>query len=217
MIKAYRFFVFACLCGLLAGIAHAETLHLTDGQTITGDVVSMDGTGIILKNADGSYGDRIPWSKLSQDNLKELDQNPKAAQYVEPFIEPSQEEKSRKTEIEIKDYPHLPRPSGHSLAAALFTSPMGLFVLLMIYGANFYAAYEVSIFRAQPVGTVCGVAAVAPIIGPIIFLSMPPKLKKKEANWKVAEHQMDAGVAAAIAAEQAVPAEIAAAEAAAAV
>src|SRR5262249_7345063 len=36
--------------------------------------------------------------------------------------------------------------------------------------------YEVSIFRAQPAALVCGVSAVAPLIGPIIFLSMPTKI-----------------------------------------
>jgi hypothetical protein len=212
VINAYRFFVFLCLWGLLAGIASAETLHLTDGQTVTGEVVSMDGTGIILKQADGSYGERIPWGKIAQADLKELDNNPKAAQYVEPFIEPGQEEKVKKTDVEIKDFPHLPRSTGHSLPAALFTSPMGIFMLLLIYGANFYAAYEVSVFRAQPVGLVCGVSAVLPIFGPIIFLSMPPKLRKKEATWQAAEKQVDTGIAAVIAADQAVPAEVVAAE-----
>lgn len=215
VIRAYRFFVFACICGLLGGIARAETLHLNDGQTITGEVVSMDGQGIILKNPDGSYGDRIPWSKLSQDDLKALDGNPKAAQYVEPFIEPGQEEKPQRPEIQIKSFPHLERSTGHSLIGALFTSPMGIFILLVIYGANFYAAYEISLFRSQPVGTVCGVAAVAPIIAPIIFLSMPPKLKKKEASWQAAEQHAEANIAAVIAAEHAVPAEIAAADTAA--
>jgi hypothetical protein len=215
VIKAYRIFALVCLCGLLSGIARAETLHLTDNQTVTGDVVSMDGSGIILKQPDGSYGDRIPWGKISQADLKELEQNPRAAQYVEPFIEPSPVEKTKKTDIPIKDFHRLDRPAGHSLIGAMFTTPMGLFLVLMLYGANLYAAYEVSAFRGQPVGLVCGVSAVAPVVGPIIFLSIQPKLKHKPADWNVAAQHLDESIAAVAAAEQAVPAEIGAAEVAA--
>src|SRR6266478_5696292 len=89
------------LSWLLVGTIGAETLHLADGQTVTGDVVSMDEKGIVLKQADGNYGDRTPWGKLSQADLRELQQNPKAAAFVEPFIELSQEDKMKRTEIEV--------------------------------------------------------------------------------------------------------------------
>ncbi len=203
MHKLYRFCVLLTFCVLLAGIAGAETLHLTDGQTVTGEIVSIDDKGIVLKQPDGSYGERTPWTKLSQADLKELQQNPKAAQFVEPFIEVSQADKLAKTEIEIKDVARLPRPTGHSLIAAMFTSAIGIFTLLILYAGNFYAAYEIAIFRAQPVGLVCGVAAVAPFVGPIIFLSMPTRLKQKEPEWHPApEEPVEAGLATAIAAEQ---------------
>jgi hypothetical protein len=55
----------------------------------------------------------------------------------------------------------------------LFTSSLGIILLLLVYAANIYAGFEVAVFRARPVGVVTGVAAVLPIIGPIIFLSMP--------------------------------------------
>jgi hypothetical protein len=45
--------------------------------------------------------------------------------------------------------------------------------LLLVYAANIYAGYEIAIFRARPIGLVTGIAAVLPIAGPIIFLSMP--------------------------------------------
>ena len=200
----YRLCLLWSCFGLLTGLACADTFHLTDGRTVTGDVVSMDDTGIVLKLPDGSYADRILWAKVSQADLKNLQQDPKVAEYVGPFIEEAPDDKNKRTEVEIKDWPRLVRPTGHSVIGALFTSSLGLFTLLVLYAGNLYAAYEISIFRAQPVGLVCGVAAVAPVIGPIVFLSMPPKLKKKGPEWETpAEPHIEPAIAAAIAAEQA--------------
>jgi hypothetical protein len=192
------------LCGgLLANAARADTFHLTDGQTVTGDIVSMDDSGIVLKLPDGSYADRLPWTKVTQADLKDLLQNPKAADFVGPFIEESAEEKNKHTEIEIKDVPRLGRPAGHSLLGAMFTSSLGLVTLLILYAGNLYAAYEVSIFRAQPAGLVCGVSAAVPVLGPVIFLAMPTKLRRKQEEWQATAEEHDPGMAAAIAAEQA--------------
>jgi hypothetical protein len=206
--KFYSFCVLLVLCVSLAATAYSETLHTLDGQTLTGDVVSMDEKGIVLRQADGKYSDHIPWGKLSQDNLKELQSNPKAAPFAEPFIELTAEDKAKRTEIDIKPVPRLERPASHSLIGGLFGSAIGFFIVLVLYAANIYAGYEISIFRAQPAGLVCGVAAVLPIIGPIIFLSMPTKVKTKEADWAPPpEESADAGVAAAVAAEEAPLAE----------
>ncbi len=191
------------LCLLAGGLAKAETFHLTDGQTVSGEIVSIDDKGIVLKQPDGSYGERLPWAKFSQPDLKDLEQNPKAAPYVEPFIEVSQADKMAKMEIDIKPVPRLTRPTGHSFIGAMFTSAIGIFTLFLLYAGNLYAAYEISVFRAQPVGLVCGVAAVAPLVGPLIFLAMPTRLHKKEAEWQAPppEETADAGLATAIAAD----------------
>ena len=45
-------------------------------------------------------------------------------------------------------------------------------LILLIYAANLYAAYEISVFRRMPPGPVCGISAVAPVVGPIIFLCL---------------------------------------------
>jgi hypothetical protein len=66
----------------------------------------------------------------------------------------------------------------------MFSSGLGALVLLLLYAANIYAAYEVSIFRARPAALVCGVSAVLPLAGPIIFLSMPTKLAPPEETWE---------------------------------
>jgi len=189
-------------------MARGDTFHFTDGRTVTGDIVGMNDDGVVLKQADGSYGDRIPWTKFSQADLKNLEQDPKAAQFVEPYIEQSKEDVMKRTEVEVKEFPKLPRPAKHSLIAALLTSGMGLFIFVMVYGGNLYAAWEIAVFRAQSPPLVCGISAVAPFIGPIVFLAMPTRLKPKEAEWKApAEERLDSGVAAAIAAEEAVPVE----------
>ncbi len=173
--------VFA-LCGLLAGIARADTLHLTDGTTVSGEVATMDDKGVVVKQADGTFTDHIPWNKLTQEDLRTFEQNPKAAAFVEPWIELTQADKAERTKIEVKDFPHPQRPAKGSLIGGLTTSGLGVFMLLVLYGANIYAAYEISIFRARPAGVVCGVAAVLPVIGPIIFLSMQPALNQATAK-----------------------------------
>jgi hypothetical protein len=77
--------------------------------------------------------------------------------------------------VNLKPPPHLERPAPQSLLGALFSSGLGLFVVLVLHAANVYAGYEVSIFRARPAALVCGVSAVLPIIGPILFLCLPVK------------------------------------------
>jgi hypothetical protein len=68
------------------------------------------------------------------------------------------------------------------LFGALFASGVGVLMLLLIYGANIFAAYEVALFRAQPLALVCGVAAVLPLLGPIIFLAMPTRMTRRYAT-----------------------------------
>ncbi|MDB6121462.1 MAG: hypothetical protein JWQ71_455 [Pedosphaera sp.] len=204
--KIYSFCLLLGLCGLLAGSALAETttLHLTDGQTMSGDLVTVNEKGIILRLADGKYSDSIAWGKLTQADLKELQANPKAAPFVEPFIELTAEDKAKRTEIDIKPVPRLERPATHSFIGGLFSSPIGIFLILVLYAANLYAGYEISVFRAQPAGLVCGVSAILPLFGPIIFLSMPNKVQKKEAEWAPPpEEYTEGGIAEAVAAEEA--------------
>ena len=79
------------LCGLISMEARADTFQLSDGQTLTGDVVSFNENGLIVRLPEGKYADRVPWSKFSQVDLKRLAQNPKITPLVEPFVEVSQE------------------------------------------------------------------------------------------------------------------------------
>ncbi|MGA2029135.1 MAG: hypothetical protein ABSG87_03580 [Verrucomicrobiota bacterium] len=160
-------------CWLLALAVRADTFQLTDGTAITGDIVSFNDTGIIFRTPDDKYTDRMPWTKFSQDSLKQLGQNPKIEPLVDPFIEIPASERPKKPEIKIQDVSRLEQPQKQSLLGALFASSVGLFALLLIYAANLYAGYEIAAVRARPIAQVMGVAAVLPILGPIIFLSMP--------------------------------------------
>jgi hypothetical protein len=172
----------------LTGSLHAETYQLTSGETVNGEVLptSANDAGVSVKVGEGDYK-KVPWDSFSQEDLRKFRENPKLANYVEPFIVITPEERAKKTEItNLKQPTRLPRPAAQSLFAALFSSGLGLFLLLVVYGATIYAGYEVAIFRAQPVPLVTGLSAI-PLIGvlaPIIFLAMPTKIQPIEQTWE---------------------------------
>ena len=175
------------LWGLLTGAAHADTFKLNNGETITGEILAASGNdaGVQVKLGEGKY-ERVPWGSFSQEDLRKFAQNKKLEPFVEPFIEISPEEKIKKTEVNITQPRRLERPPAQSFFGALLSSGLGWTIFLLLYAANLYAAYEVSIFRAQPALLVCGVSAVLPLAGPIIFLSMPTKIKPAEPTWQTA-------------------------------
>ena len=87
---------------------------------------------------------------------------------------------ANKAAIVIKhDFERLPRPAPQSLVKGLFSTGIGMLALLLLYAGNIYAGYEVSIFRAREPGLVCGVSALLPVIGPIIFLCLPTQVEDK--------------------------------------
>lgn len=174
------------LCGLLAA-ARADTFQLADGASLAGDVVVFNDNGITFRIADDTYTN-VMWTKLSQDALKQLSQNPKIQPLVEPFIEIPPSERPPKPEIKIQDVERLELPPEQSLLGALFSSSVGLFVLLLIYAANLYAGFEIAVVGARPIGLVMGVAAVLPVLGPVIFLLLPMRV---EAKTVLAEEQVE--------------------------
>lgn len=193
--------------GLLAGWlrplnAAADEFKLTTGETLTGEILDTSATdqGVQVKVGEGDYR-KVPWANFSQDDLKKFANNRRMQPFVEPFIEISPEEKIKKTEVNIKQPPRLERPARQSLIGAYFSSGVGVFVMLVLYAATIYAAYEIAIFRAQPPLLVCGLAAVPGLglLSPIVFLSMPTKVKPSEAAVEVAAEAPPG--AAAVAAE----------------
>ncbi len=162
------------LCGLLAA-AGADTYKLTDGTSVTGDVISYNDNGIVFRLNVDQYSQRVPWTKFSQDALKLLANNPKVRPLAEPFIETPPPSREKKGEVKVQEVSRLALPPQQSLFGALFSSSVGLVMLLLIYVANIYAAYEIAACRARPFALVMGVAVVLPVLGPIIFLAMPKR------------------------------------------
>jgi len=173
------------LFGVLAGRLPAETFKLTTGETLNGELLptTANDQGVQIKVGEGDY-QRVPWTSFSQEDLRTFLKNQRMEPFVEPFIEISQEEKIKKTEVNIKEPPRLERPVRQSLLGALSSSTLGVLLLLVLYAATVYEGYEVALFRAQPVGLVCGLSAI-PFLGvlaPIAFLAMPTRIAKTAAE-----------------------------------
>ena len=164
------------LCGLFVAIG-ADTFPLTDGKSVTGDVISYNDNGVIFRLDVDKYSERVPWTKFSQDALKQLSKNPKIRPLAEPFIETPPPERVKGGEVKVREVARLELPPKQSLFGALFRSSVGLVVLMLIYAANIFAGYEIAVMRSRPIALVMGVAVVLPILGPIIFLAMPARVE----------------------------------------
>jgi hypothetical protein len=176
-VRRIRLTIFALwLCSQII-VARADTFSLADGTSVIGDIVTFDDFGVKLRTPDGNYSDRLPWAKFSQEGLKQLAANPKIQPLVEPFIEIPLSERPQKPEVKLSEVTRLERPAPQSLFGALLSSSVGLFALALIYAANIYSGFEIAVFRARPKALVMGVAAVLPIIGPLIFLALPMQVE----------------------------------------
>jgi hypothetical protein len=162
----------------LAPLARAETFQLLDGTSVTGEVVlPARPEGVNIRTAPSTY-QFVGWTNFTQAALQELVKNEKIALFAEPYVEITEEDRLKKTEVEIRPPPRLERPPNGSLLGALFGSSVGILSLLLLYAANLYAAYEIAVVRAYPPAMVCGIAAVAPVVGPVIFLCLPTRIEK---------------------------------------
>jgi hypothetical protein len=164
------------LAGLFVAVG-ADTFQLTDGTSLTGDVISYNDNGIVFRLEVDKYSQRVPWTKFSQDALKQLADKPKIRLLAEPFIETPPVERAKKGEVKAQEVSRLELPPKQSLFGALFSSSVGLVVLMLIYAANIFAGYEIAVVRSRPILLVMGVAVVLPILGPIIFLAMPVRVE----------------------------------------
>ncbi len=169
------------LCVWFVANGRAMPFEYADGTKIEGDIIQGKPEFLQIR-VEGNRYEKLAWDKLSQTTLKQLAGDPKLKleAFIQPYLEELEDPTIKKTEVVIKPVPRLERPPKGSLLGALFGSSVGLIALLLLYAANLYAAYEISIIRAYPAGLVCGIAAVAPIIGPVIFLCLPTKMKSAE-------------------------------------
>jgi hypothetical protein len=199
---------------------------LLQGDPVVGDPLlpTANQTGIIFKRSDGSTSDRVAWTNMTQAALKQLVQDearskskiPRVKTLVEPLLEPEIEETSPKAaaaELKPQPVPKLDRPEPNAGLGALFSSPVMLTVIILLWLANVYAGYEMGVFRNYPPPLTAGVALVLPLLGPILFLCLPTRLVAPKEDFSHEEH---APVELVLASTQTAEAEAAAAAVAAA-
>jgi hypothetical protein len=175
---------FLLACGLcLLGALGAE-FKLITGDVYRGELSAADDEGVVVRLETGEFSPRIDWAKLSDDTLRILAENPKAKRFAEPLIEPAVE-LLRKPALPITIRPvatRVPIPETKKGLWAALTSPTGLVLLLALFFANLYAAFEVARFKWRPVGLVCALSAALPVMGWVIFLVLPRKTAPEEEN-----------------------------------
>jgi hypothetical protein len=170
--------VYTVLLGLalgchLVGLAWAKEFKLMDGTVITGEVSAFDDNGAVFRLQTGGFSPRYAWMKFTQETLKQLAENEKIKPMVDPFIEIPPEAKPKPKPIFLREVPRAERPIGRTTMFSSFTAPLGLVVLGLLYAVNLFAAYEISHYRNRPVPLVCGLSALMPLLGPLIFLASP--------------------------------------------
>jgi len=180
-----RFAIVALLVALVLGFerwASGAAYSLTDGRAIEGEPISFNPQGVVLKLADGTFAPRVGWTNFTQEALKELYKLPKAKPFVEPYVEVDEPDADKKPALEIKPKPikRLERPDPKAGLGAIFSSPVTVVLFLLLWAGNIYAGFEIGIFRNYHPAMVAGIAAVAPVFGPVIFLCLPTRIQKSQ-------------------------------------
>ncbi|RME93011.1 MAG: hypothetical protein D6766_08985, partial [Verrucomicrobia bacterium] len=129
--------------------------------------------GVVFRLDSGGFSERISWGKFSDPTLELLARDPKLRPFAEPFIPVPPDARPAPKPVVIRDYPKVELPEGGTSIFSSLTSPIGLFIVGLLYLANLLAAYEVAVYRNRPAGMVCGLSAVLPLVGPIAFLLSP--------------------------------------------
>lgn len=184
---------------LSSALAQGAIYPLANGSTLEGEPISFNALGVVLKLPDGTFAPREGWTNFSQQALQEFAKNPKIKPFVEDQLDVAEPEED-KPKVEIKPRPvdRLARPDAKAGFGALFASGISLTFILLIYVGNIYVGYEVGLFRNYPPFLTAGVAAVAPVVGPVIFLCLPTRIQKsidELAAESMARHVADAEAA----------------------
>jgi len=170
--------------------ATADSFTLSDGSSLTGDVVKFDDYCLMLHTGADTYTN-VPWGQFSQAALVQLSDNPRIKPLVAPFILPTASA-TPQPEIPIHPVTKVDFPANPSILAGIVTSPLGIFILLVVYAANLYAAFEIALMKLRAPAQVMGLSAVLPVIGPIIYLFKPVQ-EQKPAEESVVEEAFPEG------------------------
>jgi hypothetical protein len=172
-----RYCVTAFLFLALGFGAWAEDYKLANGNTLSGEIASADEDGMVVRLEIGGFSQRTPWVSFSQETLRKLRENPELAEFVDIFIEIPMEEwiaQQKKREIVVREVANrVERPEPAPSLIGAFNGLMGYLMLVVLVVANLYAAYEVALFRGHNVGLVCGLSFILPVVGQVLFLSVP--------------------------------------------
>jgi hypothetical protein len=177
MTRVFAVVLFGLALGVCANTARAQkSYQLLSGDVLTGEPIHFNAQGVVVKRTDGTFAPRTAWTNFSEAGLKELGKDARAKPFVDQFLEAEEEEQAdRRPEaaITVKPPPRLQRANLKAGFGAIFTSPLSVTLLVLFWAANIYAAFEVALFRNYPWLLVCGIAAVVPVIGPVLFLCLP--------------------------------------------
>ena len=75
--------------------------------------------------------------------------------------------------INVRQPDRMEQPDGKTTLFSTLSTPVGFLLIFAFYAGNLLAAYEIAVFRGRPVALVCGLSAILPVIGPILFISLP--------------------------------------------
>lgn len=172
-------FALALLICFVAFEAPAADFKLADGAVITGELVAPNEEGTVIRRATGGLTSRIGWDRFSQETLLQMLEDPGLKDYVEAYIEYPDPPEEERPEIVVKDPPgKIERPARRPSLSSAFATPAGLFILLVLFAGNLFAAYEIANYRNYPALAVLGVSVILPILGPILFLCMPNRVEE---------------------------------------
>ena len=178
-------------------VLRGEEFKTVAGDVYKGYLSAADKDGLVVRLESGDFSPRIDWAKLTDETLKELADNPKAKRFVEPFLDPPAETVALKEakEIRVTQPTRLELPDGKKGLVAALTTPNGLILVGALFFANLFGAYEIARFKWRPVALVCGVSALFPFVGPIIFLLLPKVIPVETENaTQVAVQETKVGV-----------------------
>jgi hypothetical protein len=157
----------------------AADFKMSDGSVVTGELVAPNDDGTVIRRTSGGLTGRLAWDRFAQDTLVEMAKDEKLKEWVQAFIEVP-DSISERVELVVKDPAgKVARPAKRpGLFSAFFSTQAGMFIVLVLMLGNLYAAYEVSIFRNYPAAAVMGTSLILPILGPILFLCMPNRVRE---------------------------------------
>jgi hypothetical protein len=81
-------------------------------------------------------------------------------------------------EIKPKSIKRMERPDPNAGLGALFSPAITVVLCLVLWAGNIYAGFEIGIFRNYHPILVAGISAVAPVLGPVLFLCLPTRIQK---------------------------------------